>query len=141
MATGNAPFTSRIPKYFYKKITFTGAAGLGATGTVAIGTVTGAIWLQAFACRCLTLLTSSGGTVELGVASNTAALIAQTTATDIDASEFWRDATPEFGISPMIMDQAIKGNLILTVGTAAVSAGVLEFYGYWLPLSPDGQIA
>ena len=76
----------------------------------------------------------------MGVASNTAALIAQTTATDLDASEFWQDATPELGVSPSIVDKCITGDIIITVGTAAVTAGVIKICFYYRPLTADGYI-
>ena len=89
---------------------------------------------------CSTLLAGATATVELGVAGNTAALIAQTTATDIDANEYWQDASPEAGISPLITNKAVTGNIILTVGTAGVDSGVLEFVFYWLPESASGNL-
>ena len=136
-----APFPTRVPKLFRKTITFDGTAGNGVVGTVAIGTVTGAVILQFGGVRCTTDLASSGGTVELGCAGNTAAIVAQTTATDIDSGEFWQDATPEAKVSPAISLKNVGGNIILTVATADVTAGVLEFDFYWLPLSSDGNLS
>ena len=136
-----APYTRRIPKRFKKTITFDGAAGSGAVGTVAVGTVTGSILITAGTVRCTTLLAGGGATVEMGTAGNTAGLIEQTTATEIDANEFWRDLSPELRVSPAIVNIAIGGNLIITVGTNPVSSGVLEIVFYWLPSSDDGNIA
>ena len=136
-----APFTRRIPKYFNKTITFTGAASLGAVGTVPIATVTREILLVYGGVHCSTLLAGATATLAFGTANNTAGLIALTTATDIDADEFWQDASPELEISPAIINQLVTANLILTVGTADVTAGVLNFYFYWLPLSPTGNMA
>lgn len=137
----SAPFTRRIPKKFVKTVTFDGAAGSGAIGTVAIATVTGSVLFTHLSARCKTLLDGANATVELGVAGNTAALIAQSTGTDIDAGEFWQDTSPELGVSPAIVDKCVAGDIILTVGTAAVSSGVLEIVGYWLPISEDGNVA
>ncbi len=137
-----APFTRRIPKAFDKTITFTGAASLGAVGTVPIATITGQVLIVHGGVFCSTLLTSAGGgTIEFGSADNTDGLIAQTTATDIDASDWWQDATPEVKISPAIINQLIGANLIYTVGTGDITAGVLEFFCYWLPFSSDGNMA
>jgi hypothetical protein len=137
-----APYTRRIPKRFKKTVTFDGTAGAGAVGTVAVGTVTGAILITSGAVRCTTLLTTAAGaTVEMGTAGNTAGLIAQTTGIDIDANEFWQDATPELRVSPAIVNIAVGGDIIITVGTDAVTAGVLEIVFYWLPLSDDGNLA
>jgi hypothetical protein len=108
---------------------------------VAVGTVTGSVLLVYGSVRCTTLLASGGGTVEMGTVGATAALIAQTTATDIDANEFWQDATPELRVSPAIVNIAVDGSIIITVAGFAVTAGVLEIVFYWLPLSDDGQLA
>lgn len=134
-----APFTRRVPKQFTKTVTFT-ALGDGAVGTVTIGTVTGGIYIDHMSARCTTLLTGSG-VVELGVVGNTASLIPQTTATDIDANEYWQDATPELGCSPSIVAQQVCRNIVLTVSSATVTAGVIEFVIWWLPDSSDGNLA
>jgi len=135
------PFARRIPKKFTKTITFTGAAGLGAQGTVAVGTVTGSILIEHMAIRCNTNLAGASATVELGTAANTAALVAQTTGTDIDDGEFWKDSSPEAGVSDAITNKVVEGDIIITVGTADVTAGVLEIVAYWKPLSEDGNLA
>lgn len=123
---------------FRKTITFDGV-GNGAVGTITIATVTGAVIIQTGGILCTTDLTGSG-TVELGVASNTAALVAQTTGTAIDASEFWQDASPELGVSPAIVDKCVTGNIILTVASATITAGVLEFCFYYRPLTTNGYM-
>ena len=128
-----APYTRRIPKRFKKTITFTGAAGLGAVGDVDVGTVTGSILFTHLTIRCTTLLAGATATLEFGTTNNTAALVAQTTATEIDADEFWRDTSPEAETSPAICDAAVGADILLTVGTAAITAGVLEIVGDWLP--------
>ena len=135
-----APYTTRVQKIFRKTITFTGAANLGAVGTVALATVTGAVWITALACRCTTLLAGASATVEVGDATNTAALIAQTTGTDIDTGEFWNSATP-ITIGPPVLNKLLAANAIITVATADVDSGVLEFTFFWHPVSSDGLIA
>lgn len=132
---------SRVPRHFIKTITFDGTSGNGAIGTVAIGTVTGRICIVRASAYCRTLLTGAGATIELGTANNTAALIAQTTATDVDATEFWRDATPEVEVSPAITDMNVAASIIITVGTAAVDTGKIEFGFMWVPMSADGLLA
>lgn len=135
------PFTRRIAKKFTKSITFTGAAGAGATGTVAVGTVTGSILITHLAVRCKTNL-AGAATLEMGVAGNTAALIAQIAdATGIDAGEFWIGSTAPAGVGGAIVDKAVTGNIILTVASTNVTAGELEIVVYWLPLSEDGALA
>lgn len=137
-----APFTTRIPKKFTKTITFAAGAGTGNVGTVAVATVTGSVLLTFGGVRCTTdLVSAGGGTLKYGTANNTDGLVEITTATDIDATEWWQDATPEVEISPAIMNQLVTGNLILTVGTATITAGVLEIVHYYLPISSDGKLA
>lgn len=135
-----APYTRRIPKLFRKTITFDGTT-VGDVGTDLIATITGAVLITHGSVRCTTNLTSSGGTLELGTANNTAGLIAQTTASDIDANDFWQDTTPEVKVSPAIINQLVCANILLTTAAAVVSAGVLEFVFYWLPISDDGNMA
>ena len=135
-----APFPARIPKVFSKTITLDGGVGSGAQGTVAVGTVTGAIHILRGSVECTTLLAGATATIEMGVAGNTASLIAQTTATEIDAGEFWQDTSPEAGVSPLITNQGVTSNIILTVATADITAGVLEVWFSWLPASAGGNI-
>ena len=78
-----------------KSVTFTGGAGAGATGTVDLFTVTGSVLFR-MACVCSAPLTSPGAaTVEVGITGSTAAIIAQTTATNIIAGEIWHDNSPD----------------------------------------------
>ena len=135
------PFTARIVKKTFKTITFDGTSGNGAVGTVALATITGGVRIESMSCLCSTLLAGATATIECGTASNTAGLIAQTTATEIDADEFWQDATPEARISPAIKEQLVSNDLILTIGTADITAGVLEFCFEWVPSTTNGNLA
>src|SRR3990172_11877847 len=66
----------------------------GAAGSYTIFTITGDVLLRVFGV-CKEALTSGGAaTIELGVSGNTAALIAQATATALILNEIWHDATP-----------------------------------------------
>lgn len=134
------PFPTRVPRKFVKTITFDGTAGAGAQGTVAVATVTGSVLITHGAVRCNTNLAGASATVEMGTAADTDGLIAQTTGTDIDDGEFWKDSTPEAGVSDAIVNKVVEGNIIITVGTADVTAGVLEVVFYYLALSEDGDL-
>ncbi len=138
MATSQQALRQR--KIFRKVITFTGAAGLGAVGTVAVATMTGAIMVNAVGAFCSVDLAGATATLELGVSGDTAELIAQTTATDIDANEVWESATPDEGVNAVV-NKAIAGNLILTVGTAAITAGSIEIYIEYTPLTSTGFLS
>ena len=138
MATSRNAMRAR--KLFQTTITFTGAAGAGAVGTVAVATMTGAIMVHSVGAYCSTSLAGATATVEMGVSGDTAELIAQTTATDIDAGEVWESATPDEGVA-LVTSKAIAGNIIITVATADVTAGVLKIAIEYTPLTTDGYLA
>jgi hypothetical protein len=122
-----------------KTITFTGAASLGAVGTVPLWTVTGRILLVDFSSFCTTLLTTTGAaTLAAGVTGTTGGLVAATTATDIDANEWWVDTAPDTGLVALpaaCKDTLISTNIFLTVAAFDISTGVMEFYCHYIPLS------
>lgn len=136
LAGGVMPFLQR------KSRTYTGAAGLGATGATTLFTVTGTVLARIFG-ACQVDLAGATATIEGGIAGNTAALIAQTTATNIDAGMSWVDATPatiegvDFSNGFII---AAGQDILETIATAAISAGQLDFYCFWRPLSVDGAV-
>ncbi len=136
---------ARYNKYRFleKSVTLTGAAGLGAIGSVALFTVTGTVIARVIAV-CSTNLAGASSTVEVGVTGGTDALIATTTATDIDSGEIWHDASPDSPIelSSVGTENIIaKGaNIIMTVKVANATAGALKFFIIWKPVSSDGKI-
>jgi len=117
----------------------------GAQGAYTIFTVTGDVYVRVYG-LCQVLLNSGGAaTVELGITGNTAALIAQTTATDVDQYETWQDATPE--ANPGAVDLTARGfvvangaDIIMTVATADLTAGDVDFICQWLPLTTNGNV-
>ena len=118
----------------------------GAQGAFTIFTVTGDVMVRVFG-LCQILIDSAGApTIELGIAGNTAALIAQTTGKDLDAYETWDDATPVAnpGDVTTAMDTdfviANGADVILTVATADLTAGDIDFHVSWRPLSTDGNV-
>jgi len=121
-------------------------ADTGAQAVYTVFTVTGDVLVQV-AGLCQVALTTGGGgaTIELGISGNTAALIAQTTATDLDQYETWQDATPE--ANPGAVDLtgrtfviANGADVILTIATADLTAGDIDFVCRWLPISTDGKV-
>ena len=116
----------------------------GAAAAHTIFTVTGDVALQIFG-LCKTSLTSGGAaTCELGIAGSTASLIAQTGFDAIDQYETWQDATPEANpgaITSLPTFVIANGaNVIMTIATAALTAGVIDFHAYWVPLSTNGNV-
>lgn len=134
-----------LTKRVTKSVTFDGGAGSGAVGTVNLFTVTGGVdvSLEAF---CTTLLTEAGATatIEIGISGNTAFIIAQTNAVDIDADEIWHDATPDSTIeltSDASKDITIYGsNIIATIGTQNITAGVIEFSVLYTPRTSGASL-
>lgn len=122
-----------------KSITYV-AGTTGATGATTLFTVTGLVAVRVFAV-CSSDLTSGGAaTIGVGVAGNTASLIAQTTATAIDNGEIWIDTSPAtVEALPAIL--ILSGtNIIQTIATTTVTGGVLTYYVVWTPISPDGEL-
>lgn len=129
-----------------KTMTFDGATtndpgDFDGTGNPAtLFTVTGDVLVRVFGV-CTTLLAGASATLEVGVAGDTASLIAQTTATDIDANEVWVDAVPGFNQSlPTTQIIAQGADIIQTVGTANITAGVITYYCAWRPLSDASSV-
>jgi hypothetical protein len=127
------------PKVFRKTLTFAAGAGTGNIGTVAVATMTGSIFIQEIGAICTTSLTADGAaTIEMGVANDTACLLAQATATTLDAGMAWA-ATPDEGI-PTAVNLTVTGNIIITVATANLTAGVITVVCYYKPMTYDGFI-
>ena len=118
----------------------------GAQAAYTIFTVTGDILLTVFG-LCQVAVTGAG-TIELGIAGNTAGLIAQATAADLIQYEAWEDATPTLA-NPAVTDvfggsrQFVLANgadVIFTIAGANVTAGNIDFHAFWMPLSLDGGL-
>ena len=134
--------TPSLGQVVRKTVTFDGSAGNGAVGTVSLFNVTGFVIAKIIA-RCTTLLAGATATIEVGIAGNTAFIIAQSTGTDVDANEIWHDATPDSTIelASVIKEVVINGsNIILTVATADVDSGVIEFNCFYEPLSAGAVV-
>jgi hypothetical protein len=128
---------------FVRESTWTfAAATTGATGAHTVFTVTGNVLVTVFGI-CDTDLTSGGAAkVEMGVTGNTTGLIAQTTATTIDNGDIWVDASAAVGVEALpgafILNDG--NDIILTISDATVTAGVIDFYCLWRPLSSGADI-
>ena len=135
---------SRVPRHFVKTITFTGLTGAGLVDEkVQVGTVTGRVLIVYGSAYCSTLLTENGATatISLGTINNVAGLIAVTDSVDIDATEFWRDATPELEVSTAITNQLVASDIEIDCLVDDTASGVIQFVFLWLPISVDGLIA
>jgi hypothetical protein len=118
----------------------------GAQAAYTIFTITGDVLMQTFGICDVALTSGGAATIELGVAGNTAILIAQTTATALIANEIWHDATPTTTVEQLdVMGSrefviANGQDAILTIGGADLTAGDIDFYALWTPLSADGLV-
>lgn len=86
---------------------------------------------------CLTDLTSGGAaTIQLGDDVSSSALIGSTTATDIDANEFWLTTTParRFARSSVIDVVHCANDIGYEIGTAALTGGQIDFHIWLVPL-------
>ena len=126
-----------------KSVTFVATTtGKFATGTFKLADVTGVVSLQVFGVCGVDLVSAGGGTLEVGTALSTAALIAQTTGTDLDANEIWHDATPDASIelTSIATTKIVTQDVNYVIGTADISAGEITFYILWSPISSNGNV-
>lgn len=127
-----------------KTITFTGAAGLGASGAVPLFTITGSVIVEKIVGICsVDLVSAGGGSLALGVTGSTSLFIGATTATTIDVGEIWASTTPTaagIALPAALKDIAINADIIGTVSAADVTAGAITIVVYYRPLSSDGAL-
>lgn len=122
----------------------------GTKAVMPVFKVTGDVLMRIYGVCKLTLV--GAGTIELGVAGNTAALIAQiANATTLATTEIWTDSTPTTPnvdllsdvLGPYIVtDAGASGGVTIDekVGTADITAGGLYYVCLWRPLTPDGNV-
>ena len=114
----------------------------GAVGSHTLFTVTGNVLASVFGI-CDTSLAGSGADFEVGVTGNTAGLIAQIAdAEDLADGDIYIDGTPEIGCAAVPSPQIINDgfDILLKITSVAVTAGVVDFYCLWRPLSSTGNI-
>ncbi len=113
----------------------------GAVGAHTVFTATGNNLITCFGVCDVDL--AGAATIELGVAGNTAGILAQIAdATNLDNGENWVDATPEVGVSALPSTFILNdgADIILTIGSTPVTSGAVDFYALYRPLSSDGNI-
>lgn len=113
----------------------------GTQGAKSLLAVTGEIEVMCEA-LCTEDLAGASATIEAGVSGATAALIAQTTATDIDAGEQWKDASPAV-IEAVTAKPRVRitngADVIVTIATADITDGNLLFHTYWRSVGRGGR--
>ena len=134
-----------------KPAAFTGADGSntrgddgGTSDPFTLFNVTGDVLVRIFGV-CTVSLTGATATISVGVAGNTAGLIALETATEIDVNGIYLSATQVSGIvllssvtGPHIIINGL--DIIETVGTANIETGNIYYVCLWRPLSNDGLV-
>lgn len=120
-----------------KAITYVGAT-TGAVGATTLFTVTGKVAVRLFGIVSGADLTGTG-TLEAGIAGNTAALLAQTTGTALDVGEFWVDTGPAT-VEALPSLQLVASDIIQTIASNTITAGTITYYCLWFPISADGNV-
>ncbi len=116
----------------------------GTSDPLTLFTVTGNVLVRIFGV-CTTDLAGTNATLEVGVTGNTAGLIAQETATDIDANGIYLSATQVAGVvalatipGPFVIVNGL--DIIETVATADITSGQIYYVCLWRPLSRNGNL-
>jgi len=113
---------------------------------VTMFTITGDVMLQVFGVvQTAITSTSNTGTLSLG---NTAAILGFIGTSTVDGSQFvagdiWNDTTPATDIAVISSDITVIGggaDIILTIATNNMTAGAMEMYCLWRPLSSDALV-
>ena len=129
-------------KYLKKSYEFYGTAGSsGSTGTWDLFTVSGDIVATVVAV-CKANVSGTTGTVEVGVEGSTAGFIAQTSGSQIDVGEIWHDNAPDKKLEAITVaaPKIITSDIILTIGTANLTAGSIDFHCFWTPIGESGSV-
>ena len=123
-----------------KAITYVGAT-TGATGATTLFTVTGAVAVRVFGICGLTIV--GAGTLEVGISGDTARILAQIAdATVLATDEIYLDATPTLKVEALPAELIVSNgqDIIQTIGSTALTAGIVTYYCLWTPLSSDGNV-
>lgn len=128
-----------------KTVAFTGAAGLGAVGTVALFTVTGAVTAHLLAICTESLATGAGATISVGTPAAVAGMIGVTIGIDIDIGEIWYAGAPA-----TVLDTLGNSLLEYVIGNGAdiqanvlvnpITDGTIVFNLWWMPLIDGASV-
>ena len=138
----SAPSYAPMLKKAQKTVTLTGAAGAGATGTVAVFTISGRVVVDRFVGFVVTGLESAGGgNVSIGTPTKPTVWQTATPATGWITNDWTRST----GVSRTDTD-TLTGNtqdptmedVIVTIDTAAVTAGQIVFDIWYYPATSNG---
>jgi hypothetical protein len=131
-----------LPARVIKKTVTFAAATTGTVATHDLFTITGVSACIVLGV-CKTDLVGATATIEVGIPGSTDGLIATTDAPDIDENELWRNNTPVKILalnSTNFPINVISEKIVYKIATAAISAGVIDFYCMYTPISMDAKI-
>jgi len=138
------------PGMFNRAVYLTSAAGTDWTtgnSPVTLFTVTGDVKVRIHGVVGATAVTSTSndGTLEVGTTEDINAILTQVIAngTLLAATDVWTDSTPNFdveGISPTWYAIGGGADIILTIATNSMTAGIVSMYCEWLPVSSNGNV-
>ena len=111
----------------------------GTADPYTIFTVTGTVLARVWGICGDTLV--GAATIECGITGDTARIIAQIPdATALAVGEVWLDATPTLKAEAVPAQIILSNNVILTVGTANITAGNITMYCMWEPVSAGSNV-
>ena len=116
------------------------------SGTVDVFTITGRVFITLITGFCTADVVEDGAvaSISLGGATDAQAFIVNTNPDDIDANEWWADATPVGGTKQMDalqIDVMTDEDIILTItGGTDLNSGTIEFDVIYIPLTSDGAL-
>lgn len=122
------------------------ATGDGNGGTTTtVWTVTGRCLVRFIVAHCTASLTSGGvPTISLGTTNQVTRFIGATTATGITTTaNLWVSTTPTQGsiaLPAACVDVVVSEDIITDHLTADLTAGGIEFYAVYVPLTDDGAL-
>ena len=125
-----------------KTLTFFGLAGAGTVGAIRLFNVTGLNKVRLLA-TCDTTLTSATGTVAVTATGSALPLLISTAASIIPSNGIWTSATVS---TPALINSSFTefiindAPIVLTIGTANVTGGVLKFHLTVQPMSSDAKV-
>jgi hypothetical protein len=128
-------------------IVFDGGTEGGIGETDAVDTVfvtTGSVEILRIVPFCLVDLAGASATLSLGVLSDPDSILGVTTATGIDADEYWLadtgSETPLTAVPAALKDIETSEDIVVETKTADITGGSIRFDVLWRPLTDDGEL-
>lgn len=103
-------------------------------------TVSGGMVAVKLYARVVTAPVGATATIAVGTTVSNASLIASTTATNLAINEMWNDASPDTGAEADSTLKVVSQSIIQTIGTANITAGVIEYIALWKPITEGATL-